>query len=414
MSKHFERTEPWRDVPQVPDELRNVSPKPVTKHEKVWRALSDNEEVYGDVPVLPEELREPGMLREAVRAAGVVEILARLRTELEERIGNEKLSAEQWWPACQELLAQHPDAKPYQEVVRQIVMSAVRKDADVGELWKKAQAAAGVSRKNQAAGLGSFADDKTAKELFRLNFRGPARGNVGAVRGVGATYFTVESQDMARIMGSPLYRGVAGIFNDIPYFVAVQTGRTRDLMDNTLKHESEHIQNEILREGRKAALVRFQLGSRDLPADIGKRLEAWRMNTTPVEENAKDELLAQFVSLEAGEAYAKRTAPEAPATVFQTDRFLNMLQKDMMGYYSRRFYSKLESAQKHLDPGRYQTLVKDGIAAYLKLRELYPYGEALFSPDRMARNVLEQFPLHRWPAAVRLLEMHHREKAAGA
>ena len=354
---------------------------------------------------------------------------------MEKKLAEQDLKPQQWWSVCEEVLTEHPEALPYKEIFRQGIAESLKAHELINEKWEKAQKFAGVKQEFRGASTGAQADEKTAQALFRLCFGDDARGKVAVDKGRTVIYFILEEQDYERVyagFGRGLRErkregektlGFMRSGQQVSYLVALRGGfLSRGLSEiprseiiTLMNHEREHAVNKQIERGRENALVRFRLGQRELPEIAGKRLDAWEQEALPIERQAKDEVLAKSAELESRIEMVEIRRSKGDEFPFDPEAFLDAERKNFSesgGFYHDRFL-KAHSSEEN-EKKRYERSVIQGFDAYRKLWELYLTERSSLPPDRMARYTLEQFPLHRWPAAVRLLEMHHREKEISA
>ena len=133
-----------------------------------------------------------------------------------------------------------------------------------------------------------------------------------------------------------------------------------------------------------------------------------------IENNAKDEILSYATTLEIIEnekTYAKKHGINFNINDTPEKLFFQEVKKELINedgsYYSK--YKKvyiLNSPQLIED---YKKRVCEAIEAYSHLTELY---KDIFpnKTNRMAIDVLVQFPLVKWPAIVRLIETRKKNR----
>lgn len=350
------------------------------------------------------------------------EEIAEARGEITNKLFIENSPAEKWQELSDSILAKHPRLRDYEGFFRNVIEEALKKHDALEKLWEGAGASAPGSASRSGNANLTEADPQSSKRLFQMVFGLEPEGRVEATKGKFSLTFILGEKDISKarenstpegqsIEVTPL--GFALPHDEVPIIAINRNQRDPQAEYVVTSHEAEHIRNGILREGRYRTLGEIELEGKE--GTLQKTLER-ELGGLPMEESAKDEILAQFTYLQLLEG-SRSVNPELDRrfdeAVSETASKIRTIA-DPDTYYSRKFqelYSPTEEEEE-----RYQRSVARGVDAYLRLWRLFekngskrpeePVNNAFFKVS----NILEQFPLYKWPGVVRLFEMRRRTK----
>ena len=334
--------------------------------------------------------------------------------------------ADKWQQISDDLLSQYPRLGDYESFVHNIIGEALKRHDAIERLWEEAGASAsGPPHRPENARL-IEADSKSAKLLFQRIFDSEARGRVEATKGKFSLTFVVDEVDARNVylkgMASgqlleetPLGFSVPGA--EIPVLVINRNEREPQAELVATAHEAQHIQHSIVREGRYRTLQ--QIEAEGGGAALEKALKR-EQDGLPIEELAKDELLAQFTYLQLLEA-SRSTNAELDR---RFDEVVSEIAEraatiaDPNGYYFRKFQKIFSPTTQEQE--RFQQNVVRAVDAYIQLWKLYAQNKS--GKDSLPQNnvfikvsnILDQFPLYKWPAVARICEVRHRAGNLGS
>ena len=170
----------------------------------------------------------------------------------------------------------------------------------------------------------------------------------------------------------------------------------------TVTHEAEHIKNRILRDGRNKALWDHEMDNETLP-----KLRERDERSLPMEESAKDEILAMLSALQVYES--SQMSPEQIDKLAPDffEKFGGMITEELAqpgGHYYETFREAHYPTEQEL--ARYRQHVTRSIESYAQLwhvcRESGKFNRKEIA--YMTSSILEQFPLSKWPGVARLFK----------
>lgn len=360
-----------------------------------------------------EAKAEPLPIAEAAREVGVVEDMAKARVELEEAILSGKIHRPEWvrfW--SKEIRPKYPGIKNYGKFFLSAIDRAFEANADVGSTIAEAR---GLIEK-EFLGKVSFdekptpeVEEKLNRALFQKFFVKEPVGKVEVQRGIVSLDFVIDDKrDFAAARRSSLEdaKTVLGFEFVAPhgYGLPITVIRRSERESDTPIHEREHAKNAILAASRERALDEIlRWNDESWMAKAAERVRRWQGEALSAENWAKDEIIAWF----AGDASLgdKATVTDEFAE-YLTEKFTNPSGH----YYKTYFEERRDLLEKDVpiekQKSNYKRSVERGLDVFARLATIYN------DDMRLTIGLLEQFPLHRWPAVVRLITMRHRKEKA--
>lgn len=355
---------------------------------------------------------------EMLKAVEVVEDIAGLRTTLEEEIFDKRLSPDQWVSFLEKTLHRSPNLIKYMDLFKTMVDYAKDGHDQLDIFWSSVKDSSDLSTGTPGfRGFTEGASGSSAAWLFRSLFGFFPESGIEAAKGVTSLLFTLTDSDFQKALkessDDALWKaGVEFRMNGFKFSVILIRQKVVDevWIKKVLPHEVEHSKNSILGGGRvKFSGVDEHLRGEDLDQwqrknnVVFRELERLKDKANVSEEKAKNEILAYFTELENIEYRFPRAFED-----FLDDspgEFVKELSSE-----SGHYYQEYIKSDKSFDKDRYVSSVERGANALAALARLYYQEEVKKGSVRMAMNVLEQFPLHRWPAVVYLINRRHNQQ----
>jgi len=330
------------------------------------------------------------------------EDIALAREEITQKIIHEDIPAEKWTDVTEEVLKKYPQLEVYKDYFLKTVEESKKMVRLTNQLWETT-----VQDKSEA-------DEEDSKTLFKAVFGESAEGAVKAMKGRQCLAFEVTEPDFNKI--EPIARetkGITGVLSkakegQIPaiVFLSELSPESRGI---TLAHENQHLQNYLL--GLAKRYIAFELGDSGIPKELmPKELKRTQRRNfeeifSDAQRKAGDEILSYATLAEFLEkviAGIKEHWAEAPR--FEAEAFWGSVRRELTqgSYYEQH-------KEKRLNLDDYEKNVSAAIDAFVHLTKIYKKafpGET----NRMAIDVLAQFPLAKWPGVVSLIERRRKSR----
>ncbi len=374
--------------------------------------FSEEQVEAGDIrPDILPSVEQVEIGQELKRGVIVAEDLARAKEEIQKRMFKEDMPAAEWHTAVDEYLSEHPDLNFY----RPVMMDAIKRARSAHDRIEQITELCRSTHSDQT--VESQESEKMraeiAKDLFRTIFEKDSHGKVEFIKGVTSITFIVEREDFDSVYPLKhafLVDGTVMHRREIPILLVVRNSELPESQWqaslSTMMHEAEHTKNSALRSAREwfsGSSLKHYLFLTELNG-LDKKLRKVEKGNIPMEEYAKDEILAYFTSIEFSDSTQGTEEDKNNFAKINIDYIKEELCGDK-GYligYTKNFKPDEETKKRYLEN------VNGGIDAIARLREFYrEQGMECF--DRRAMDVLEQFPLHRWPVVVRLVKARHAQ-----
>lgn len=379
-----------------------------------------------EIPISPEELgiptddlekptqetpKQPDQNGDNKSSVLLAEDIARFRTDMEQKIFWDRLPRNEWRDTYEETLAANPQIHEYKDIFDGALKAMEKAHDDLRAFWIRQHGSSEVNEKSSP---------EASKKIFESIFGFNPEGEVAATKGIVSLYLEVDD-DVHR----QFYKLADRVFDPEEHaFIAHSaTNRTFPIMvvqknlseedsSDTGNHEFEHVKTDILGTGRQNFNVRRRRLSLleperlTLPKAVDDRIKRRSENASTMENEAKDEILAYFTEPEwiAFPSESKLTQ----YLELYSEEITHKLTDENSIYltkYKERFTPTSEEEEA------YPENVRRGVDSIVQLFNLYFSNDNDTKKDaRMAINVLEQFPLHSWPAVVRLVKGRHNQK----
>ncbi|HEX7456738.1 MAG TPA: hypothetical protein VF303_04770 [Candidatus Nanoarchaeia archaeon] len=374
-----------------------------------------------EIPVSPEELeiptddlekptqetpKQPDQDSDNKSSVILAEDIAQFRTDLEQKIFFDRLPRSEWRKAYEETLTAHPEIRSYKDIFNAVMKAAENANDDLETVWNQHH-----TQEGQPVGEPTHPDEasKLFKSMFGLELQNESRTSKSAI----SLYFYVSDDDFR---GINKLAGKEDNLEENAFVIEPTINRRfpvavlrKGLSDEeswyTGAHEFEHIKSKLIGKGRLYFRNRPFFERLAMPTAIAQRLEKRDKSSSSMENGAKEEILAYFTEPEG----FSPTNPPSKVIQFSEEwgeelKRLLATEEWYLSRYREMFKPTPEQEKAYL------VNVRKGTDSMVQLFNFY------FSIDkdtrkaaRMAINVLEQFPLHSWPAVVRLINQRHQK-----
>jgi hypothetical protein len=346
-----------------------------------------------------------------------VEEIAEARSDIMAKIFFESVPSAEWRRAVGEVLSKYPKLQEYRPFFENIIRVALERHDALEELWERSGASvSNLPQKRINEGLVE-AGSRSAKHLFQMIFGFEPQGDVEVTKGKLSLTFVVDEDDARsaykerKASGQLLEATPSGFAipgGEVPVIVTKRDQGDSQAELVTTTHEAEHIRNAILREGRYRAFEEVELRRGSTVLERAARREKENVS---IDELAKDELLAQltYVQLLEGSRSANPELDRRFDEVVADSATSMKALADPNEYYLKRFAAMLPVTEQEKE--RCERNITRGIDSYFRLWRLQKGAESqkVGNSQLFAKvsSILEQFPLHEWPAVVRLFERRY-------
>ena len=377
----------------------------------------------GENPVSPEQLGIPSgdyeqpttenqpeaekVERDSKSETFLAEDIAQFRTDMEQKIFFDRLPRNQWKEAYEETLAANPQIQPYKDIFDDILNSTERAHDELEVFWNQHQG-------QEDHQVGEPARPEVSKILFESIFGFYPERKTQATKGTASLQFVIDDSDFMRIPTrggrEEISKGNAFVLHTtvnrgFPVMVLSLSIPEEDWNDKGV-HESEHVKSQLIETGRLYFHHRLFPERLTIPSAINNRLERRNKAASPMENAAKDEILAYLTETE----WVDPANPPSEVTRYSKERGEEVQQMltsgdDYLPTYKEMFNPTDEEEKSYLES------VKKATDSSVQLFNMY-FSTSNNSREstRMTINVLEQFSLRSWPAVVRLLKARHEDK----
>lgn len=378
-----------------------------------------------EVPISPEELgipkddlekppleapKQPDQLdHDSESNVVLAEDIAQFRTDLEQKIFFERLPRGEWEGTYEEALANYPQAQPYKDVFEEVLKAAERCHDDLRAFW---------ILQNGSSESGEVASPEISAKIFESILGFNPKGEVTATKGIVSLKLEVDDAVFKQFY---THAGRAFDENETAFTVHPTSSHSYPVIVSrkslsgedsfyALRHEFEHIKTDIKKAAaqnygeRKKALALLGPERLTLPKAVSDRIERRNKTDSAMEIEAKDEILAYFTEPELLD-FPSETKLEEYLDAYSEEIKYLLTHEDSEYFdrYMERFSPSLNEQKT------YERNVNVGVDSIVDLFKLYfTVDKDTRKSARMAINVLEQFPLHSWPAVVRLVRERHK------
>ncbi|MBI4039029.1 hypothetical protein HY384_03665 [Candidatus Daviesbacteria bacterium] len=333
----------------------------------------------------------------------LAERIAVFRYYLEQDMINTPWNPTSWQRVYDERLSLNPQLTPYREFFDQALIRVQQANEDLERAWRRR-----CGPKKQPKTEEDCQLEKTygfsAQNLYTDIFGLRPRGEPEAIKGAISLRFVVDAADFQKICQNlgkgTTTRALYIRLDNFKFGVLVVNKQTPTAeIEDSINHEFEHAKNFVIGDSRVHVLSSEK--SKTSSAITDRMLKRELQDPSEMLEG-KNELLASFTFL----LNLLEKNPNWPKEEM-LDQVKQVCLRIAYNLSTSEEYDFLGKNASEVAKKRYIATIFKGAQAFLDLLGLYIHGNDPSIATRISINVLEQFPITYWPAAVRLIMKKH-------